>query len=260
MGRVAVQLNRDKINSVAKALPDAESKQMLKEEVVTGAGKDNTASEEDRPADPLARVRSGEEYSRIFFEGQKAFSRVQEQIYAFFTESTIDSREWAAALVNLNMGKGFGHLILTIFIAALLIFAGLGIEWLLRRATEGLRRQILDTASLGRFQFLGRVVSRLFLNLLGFGTYVLIQSEQAAEDQLARPGEKDQHIVQPVLLFDEDAPRLGRRRADALGQPEKQHGSQGDDGAPHQVVRVQGHGLGQPRDQGQGPHSGDRGQ
>ena len=55
------------------------------------------------------------------------------------------------------MGKGFGHLMMTLFIAALLIFAGLAIEWLVRRSTENLRRQILDTASLGRLQFLGRV-------------------------------------------------------------------------------------------------------
>jgi hypothetical protein len=103
----------------------------------------------------------------------KAVSHVQKQLYSFFVSSSFNSREWAAALGNLNMGKGFGHLILTVFITALLIFAGLGIEWLVRRATEDLRRQILDTASLGRLQFLGRVVSRLFLNMLDLGTYIL---------------------------------------------------------------------------------------
>ena len=71
------------------------------------------------------------------------------------------------------MGKGFGHLILTLFIAALFIFIGLIIEWIVRRSTENLRRQILDTASLGRLKFMGRVFSRLFLNLLGFGIYML---------------------------------------------------------------------------------------
>jgi small-conductance mechanosensitive channel len=62
---------------------------------------------------------------------------------------------------------------LTFFIAAVLIFCGLAVERLVRRFTEGLRRQILDTASLGRLQFLGRIFSRLFLNLLGLGTYML---------------------------------------------------------------------------------------
>ncbi|UCH21659.1 MAG: mechanosensitive ion channel family protein [Deltaproteobacteria bacterium] len=172
-GQVAVQLGRDEIDSIAAALPEGEAKQMFRQKDATGKEKNNASSDEGRTKDPLERVRSGEEYSRIFFEGEKAFSQVQEQIYAFFAESTIDSREWAAALDNLNMGKGFGHLMLSFFVAALLIFAGLACEWLVRQATEGLRRQILDTASLGRMQFLGRVVSRLFLDILGLGTYIL---------------------------------------------------------------------------------------
>jgi hypothetical protein len=44
-------------------------------------------------------------------------------------------------------------------------------EWPVRRSTEKLRRHILDTASLGRLQFLGGAVSRLFLNMLGLCTY-----------------------------------------------------------------------------------------
>ncbi|MBA7708124.1 hypothetical protein ES703_117013 [subsurface metagenome] len=62
---------------------------------------------------------------------------------------------------------------LTLFIVAVLIFCGLAMEWLVRRATENLRRQLLDTALLGRLQFLGRVVSRLLLDLLGLGTFML---------------------------------------------------------------------------------------
>jgi hypothetical protein len=171
--RLGVQFSQDEIDSIAEALPEGEVRQMFNKKVTEGAEKSAASSDEGHPTDPLERVRSGEEYSRIFFKGEKAFSQVQEQLYVFFTESTIDSREWLAALNNLNMGKGFGHLILTFFIAASLIFAGLACEWLVGQATEGLRRQILDTASLGRMQFLGRVVSRLFLNILGFGTYVL---------------------------------------------------------------------------------------
>jgi len=120
-------------------------------------------------------LRSGEEFSLLFFEGEKAFSQAQERFILFLTSpaSTFDTRKWTAALDNINMGKGFGHLTLTLFIAALFIFIGLIIEWIVRRSTENLRRQILDTASLGRLKFMGRVFSRLFLNLLGFGIYML---------------------------------------------------------------------------------------
>ncbi|MGD2269680.1 MAG: mechanosensitive ion channel, partial [Desulfobacterales bacterium] len=172
-GLVGVQFSQDEINSIVESLPEGDVRQMLTQKVATGAEKSKVSSDEVRRVDPLEKVRSGEEYSRIFFEGEKAFSSVQERIKAFFTESAIDSGEWTAALDNLNMGKGFGHLMLSLFVAALLIFAGLACEWLVRRATEGLRRQILDTAPLGRLQFLGRVVSRLLLSILGLGTYIL---------------------------------------------------------------------------------------
>jgi hypothetical protein len=164
-GQVAVQFSQNEIDSIAATLPEGDVRQMFNEKVATEAEKGNSSSDED--------FRSGEQFSQIFSEGEIAFSHLQKQMYSFFTESTFNSREWIAALDNVNMGKGFGHLMLTLFVAALLIFAGLAMEWLLRRSTEGLRRQILDTASLGRLQFLGRVVSRLLLDLLGYGTYIL---------------------------------------------------------------------------------------
>jgi small-conductance mechanosensitive channel len=165
--QVAVQLSRDEADTIVEALPEGEPRQMFKEKVAKGGEKDDASLDE--------ALRSGEELSLLFFEGEKAFSRAQERIFLFFTKptSTFESREWTAALENLNLGQGFGHLMMTLFIAALLIFAGLAIEWLVRRSTENLRRQILDTASLGRLQFLGRVVSRLLLNMLGLGTYIL---------------------------------------------------------------------------------------
>ncbi|MCP4627653.1 MAG: hypothetical protein GY850_29670 [bacterium] len=166
-GQVTVQLSRDEVDSIALALPEGEARQMFKEKVTKGEEKDDTSLDES--------LRSGEELSLLFFDGEKAFSRAQERLVSFFTKptSTIDTREWGAAFDNLNLGRGLGHFMLTLFIAALLIFAGLAIEWLVRRSTENLRRQILDTASLGRLHFLGRVLSRLLLNMLGMGTFIL---------------------------------------------------------------------------------------
>jgi len=165
--QVAVHFSRNETDTIAAALPEGEARQIFKEKVAKGEEKDDTSFDES--------LRSGEELSLLFFDGEKAFSRAQKRLVSFFTKpaSTIDTHEWAAALDNLNLGKGFGHLVLTLFIAALLVFAGLAIEWIVRRSTENLRRQILDTASLGRLHFLGRVLSRLLLNMLGMGTYIL---------------------------------------------------------------------------------------
>ncbi len=166
-GQMAVPLNRDEINSITEALPEGEAKQVFKKRVATGAKMDK-ASADEAPVE-------GEEIATFFFDSEKAFSRVQEQIRAFFTKpaSTIDSDVWTAVWQKLTYGKGFGYLTLICFILAVLIFCGLALEWLVRRFTEDLRRQILDTASLGSLQFLGRVFSRFLLNLLGVGTYMM---------------------------------------------------------------------------------------
>jgi len=165
--QIAVPLSQDEIDSIAAALPEGEAKQMFKEKTTTDAQKDNGTSAEE----PV----SGEEMATLFYDTEKAFSRVQEGIISFFTKptSTINSRELTATLENLHEGRGFGYLMLTFFILALMILVGLAMERLVRRFTEGLRRQILDSPLLGRLQFLGRVVSRLLLNLLGLGTYML---------------------------------------------------------------------------------------
>jgi small-conductance mechanosensitive channel len=164
-GQIAVPLSQDEIDSIAASLPEGETKQMFKEKTATGPAKDKAESDET--------YKKGEGLIPIFFEGEKEFSEAQEHLRFFFTESKFNSREWTAALDNLNKSKGSGHLLLTLFIVAVLILCGLVMEWLVRRATGDLRRQLLDTVSLGRLQFLGRGVSRLLLDLLGLGVFML---------------------------------------------------------------------------------------
>jgi len=159
------QLSQNEINSIAGALPEGEVKQMFKKKFATAADKASASSDEG--------FRTGEGYSLLFGKGVRAVSHAQKQLYSFFVSSTFNSREWAAALENINQEKGLGHLLITLFTAALLVFIGLSVERLVRRFTDGLRRQILDKASLGRLRFLGRVVSHLLLNILSFGAYVL---------------------------------------------------------------------------------------
>jgi len=166
--QVAVQLSRDEADTIVEALPEGEARQMFKEKVTKGEEKNDATFDDDS-------IRSGEEFALLIYDGEKAFSRAQERLVSFFTKptSSINTREWARAFDNLNLGRGSGHLVLTLFIAALFIFLGLAVELLVRRSTENLRRQILDTAPLGRLHFLGRVLSRLLLNMLGMSTYIL---------------------------------------------------------------------------------------
>ena len=165
---MAVEFSEEEIQAITQALPDGEARQIFKAKFAKGDDTDSASFDES--------IRSGEEFSLLFFKGEKAFSRAQKQLISFFTKPTskFDTRRWATAFDNINLGRGFGHLALTLFIAAVFIFLGLAVEWIVGRFTENLRRQILDTAPLGRLHFLGRVLSRLLLNMLGMTTYILI--------------------------------------------------------------------------------------
>ena len=79
-GPVAVGLSQNEIDSIAAALPEGEVKQMFKEKAATGAKTDNAPADEE----PV----EGEEIATLFFESEKAFSRVQKQIRALFTKPT----------------------------------------------------------------------------------------------------------------------------------------------------------------------------
>jgi len=165
---VTVKFSRDELDSISRALPAGEARQMFNAKVTRDREQGSSAFDDS--------LREGEKFSLLFFKGEKAFSRAQKRLVSFFTESgsAFDSGEWSAAFNNLNLGRGPAHLGFTFLMAALFIVAGLAIERLVRRSTENLRRQVLEAASLGRWHFLGRVLSRLLLNMLGMGTYILV--------------------------------------------------------------------------------------
>ena len=164
-GQITVQFSRNEVDSISAILPEGEVGQMLKNKLSAAGSKAVSASKEV--------YREGEGLIPVFLESEKEFSHAQKQIRLLFTESKFNSQEWKAALDNLNMRKGPGHLMVTFFILLVLIFCGLAVEKVGRRATEGIRRQLLDTLPVGRLQFLGRVVSHFFLDFLGLGAFML---------------------------------------------------------------------------------------
>lgn len=165
--KISVDFSQSEIDSIAASLPNGEVSQMFKEKLA------KMGEEGDATSDEAAK--RGEEFGHFIYESEKAYSRVQDQILLFLSKptDTLGSREWCTAFNNINKGQGLGHFLGTYLIAALVIFAGLAVEWLVHRSTEKLRRQILDTAPLGRVHLLGRILSRLLLNILGLGIYIL---------------------------------------------------------------------------------------
>ncbi len=85
--QVTVKLSRDEVDSIALALPEGETKQMFNKKFTKGKEMKDDSFDES--------LRSGEEISLFFFEGEKAFSRAQRRIFSFFAKptSTFDTHE-----------------------------------------------------------------------------------------------------------------------------------------------------------------------
>ncbi|CAB1079762.1 Potassium efflux system KefA protein / Small-conductance mechanosensitive channel [Olavius algarvensis Delta 1 endosymbiont] len=70
-------------------------------------------------------------------------------------------------------GRGVGHILLTLLLGLGIIACGIIVERLVMRLNAGLQEQILTSVTLGKLQRLGRFVSRILLELLGIGAYIL---------------------------------------------------------------------------------------
>ena len=164
--KIKIELTRQEVDSISGAMHQGEARAMFEENVSAA-----TTVKENKPRED--GLRAGEGAGIYYHQGARAVYYAKKRLLAYFTQPATQSIEWKAALHNINKGAGLGHLIRSILFAALIVAAGLFAESLIKRATQPLRRQILERARLGRLRFLGRVLSNLFLNLLGFAAYVL---------------------------------------------------------------------------------------
>ena len=84
--QVTVQFTKEEITTIEGALPEGDARQIFNKKI--------SKVEEDDELFSTESVRAGEEFAVLLYDGEKAFSRVQEQFVSFFTKpgSTIDTR------------------------------------------------------------------------------------------------------------------------------------------------------------------------
>jgi hypothetical protein len=160
-------LSPDEVDAYLAGLSDVQARQVLarklKQEAAENLGAkvaDDATSEDDSP-------------DSLFYELADGAATVLYRIGAFFLGDKSASLKRGAILRRLSDGKGIGQLLLTVFFGFLIIACGLLVERLFLRLTDGLRKQILNTVALGKLQRLGRFFSRLLLDALGIGVYIL---------------------------------------------------------------------------------------
>lgn len=81
--------------------------------------------------------------------------------------------QWGGVVAKLSGGKGVPHILGTILGLAVIIALGLVLRWLFMRTTDDIRKNLINAARLGKLQFFGRLLSRMLLDAMGIGVYIL---------------------------------------------------------------------------------------
>jgi len=111
--------------------------------------------------------------SAKFFKAARGAEAAINRAGSFFSGEQNNTGQWNDAIIKLTDGKGGFHLFFTLTGLVVIIFLGLAARWFFRRTTSEIQENILNAVRLGKLQFLGRVLSRMILDSLGVGIYML---------------------------------------------------------------------------------------
>jgi len=116
------------------------------------------------------------DFSAKFYRAARGAAAVLTRIGSIFSGSGTksDSIQWSDTVAKLSDGRGALHLLLTLVGVAVIIAIGLALRMLFERSTSDLQEKLLQAARLGKLHFWGRVLSRMLLDALGVGVYVLV--------------------------------------------------------------------------------------
>ncbi len=116
-------------------------------------------------------------------ENGRSISKVSESFYGAAKATTAVLKrlggkdgsdvQWGDVVAKLSAGKGAPYLFGTILGLAVIIALGLVVRWLFLRTTADIQQNLINTVRLGKLQFFGRLLTRVLLDAMGIGVYVL---------------------------------------------------------------------------------------
>jgi small-conductance mechanosensitive channel len=165
--QIPKNLSAAKIDPFLASLSDEQVRKFLAQKLKQEADADAASAAKERAAKKAGH------HADIFYELEQRTSAAGDRIISTFSSMTTSSDKWTEAFGRLAGGKGSSHLLLMLFIAAIMIGLGLVVERFGVRFIEDLRQQLLAVVSSGKLQKLGRFISRLLLDALSVFVYML---------------------------------------------------------------------------------------
>jgi len=148
---------------------DAQNRQANSQQLKEEAEVQSASARASKPTRPVDQV------SATFYRAARGASAFLERVGGIFSESEAKNVavQWRDTIAKLSGGKGVLHLLMTLAGVAATIAIGLVLRMLWVRSTSGFQKILPQATRLGQLHFLSRLLSRIVLDALGVGVYVL---------------------------------------------------------------------------------------
>lgn len=128
----------------------------------------------DDPASMGQKIGKQSGVGRIFGQAMRAAGAAAMRIGSIASTLSDGKTFWQSKLTVMTDGRGVPHLVRLFFSMMAIVGAALLAEWLMKRSTEEIRHQLVTAIPSGALQKIGRIFSRLVLNLVGLGIYIVV--------------------------------------------------------------------------------------
>jgi small-conductance mechanosensitive channel len=166
-GQQAVPISPEEIERHLAGMSDEQIRQAYAQKLKQDAEKQSTStavSEKGRPKNKIVES---------FYGAARSSAAVLKRVGGIFSGEDKSTVHWNDVIAKLTGGEGAFYLLGTLAGLAVIITMGLVLRWLFLRNTSDIRKNLIMAVHLGKLQFLGRVASRMLLDAIGIGVYVL---------------------------------------------------------------------------------------
>jgi small-conductance mechanosensitive channel len=157
----------DEIDSHVAGMTDAQVRQAHVQKLKQDAEKRSASTQAPEKGQPPNKIVDS------FYGAAKAAATVLKRVGGIFSGEDRSAVQGTDVIAKLSAGKGTPYLFGTILGLAVIIALGLVLRWLFLRTTADIRQNLINAVRLGKLHFFGRILSRILLDAMGIGVYIL---------------------------------------------------------------------------------------
>ena len=111
--------------------------------------------------------------TETFYSSAQTAASILKRLSTIVSGGDEGSIQWSNFVAQLSGGKGAPYIIKTFIALVAIITLGMILRWFFLFTTSDIRKRLIDAVRSSKLQFFGRVLSRMLLDTMGVGIYIL---------------------------------------------------------------------------------------